>query len=91
MMQEPNMLAAMDVGTTKVCTVLARKTGATNFDVLAHSTVPCEGLKKGNVVDVEATQRSIRASLAEVEEKSGVKIQSAYVGVTGAHVTYENR
>ena len=81
----------MDVGTTKVCTVLARKTGPTNFDVLAHSTVPCEGLKKGNVVDVEATQRSIRASLAEVEEKSGVKIQSAYVGVTGAHVTYENR
>jgi cell division protein FtsA len=91
MMQEPHVLAAIDVGTTKVCTIVARKTGPATFDVLAHSTVPCEGLKKGNVVDVEATRRAIRDSLTEVEKKAGIKIQSAYVGVTGAHVSYENR
>ena len=90
-MQQQPIVAAIDVGTTKVCTILGRKTGAADFEVLAHSVVPCDGLRKGNVADVSTTASAVRRSILEASEKAGVKVDSAYVGITGAHVSYENR
>ena len=87
----PGIIAAIDVGTTKVCTVVGRRSGAAGIRVLAHSTVPCRGLKKGNVTNMVATQRAIRASVDAVEKATGFHIESAYVGVTGSHVAFENR
>ena len=43
---ETGIVTAIDVGTTKVCTIVARKDGAKRIDVLGHSTVPCDGLRK---------------------------------------------
>ena len=90
-MQEATVLAAIDVGTTKVCAIIAVKTGAKEFRVLAHCVQPCDGLKKGNVVDIAATGKAIRAAIDDVEQQAGVSVQSAYVGITGAHVSFENR
>lgn len=90
-MADATIITAIDVGTTKVCTIVGKKTGPTNLAVLAYSVVPCDGLKKGNVADIAATERAIRASVADVEQKAGLSIQSAYVGVTGTHVAFENR
>ena len=90
MLKDAELLTAIDVGTTKVCTILSRKTGSTGFEVLAHSSVPCDGLRKGNVSDIGATTRAIKASVEAVERQSGHRIHSACVGVTGAHVNFEN-
>ena len=89
-MKDTRILTAVDVGTTKVCTIIGRVTGS-SLEVLGHSVVPCQGLKKGNVEDVAATESAIRASIKEAERNSGVHVESVYVGVTGAHTSFENR
>ena len=85
------IVAAIDVGTTKVCTIVGRNGGTKGVNILAHSTVSCNGLIKGIVSDVPATEKAIRESIRQVEQASGLKIGSAFVGVTGAHVRFENR
>lgn len=91
MMQDPGILTAIDVGTTKVCTIIGRKAGWRGIQVLGHAVVPCEGLSKGEVADVAATERAVRASVQEASQKAEVAVHSAYVGVTGTHVSFENR
>ncbi len=91
MIQTPQAIAAIDVGTTKVCTVVGRKRGPDGVQVMGFSSVPCTGLKKGNVFDAEAAERSIRESVEQARGKTGVAIASAFVGVSGAHVSYVNR
>jgi cell division protein FtsA len=78
------------VGTTKVFTVVGQVEGSSDVRVLGHSTVANDGLRKGNVEDIAATSEAIRESVAAVERQTGHRIKSAYVGVTGAHVTFEN-
>ena len=89
-MTEPGIITAIDVGTTKVFAMVAAVDG-TRPRVLAHATVPCRGLMRGNVEDVAETTLAVRAALDLVEAEAGIEIDSAYIGVTGAHVTCENR
>ena len=91
MTQDASIIAAIDVGTTKVCTIIGRLTGSKGVEVLAHSVVPSEGLKKGNVQDASAAGSVVRESIRAAKQKAGVSVQSAYVGVAGAHISFENR
>ena len=86
-----DLMTAIDVGTTKVCAIVGRKRARGGIEVLAHSTVSSRGLRKGSVTDVQATAEAIREVVGNVESATGYKIDSAFVGVTGAHVTFENR
>ena len=91
MMQDTKIITAIDVGTSKVCTLMARRSGANGVKVLAHSVVPSEGLEKGNVADVASAEKAIRRSIRQCEIRAGVKIPSAHVGIAGSHVSFENR
>ena len=91
MSPKAGIVAAIDVGTTKVCTIVGRKAAAGGVDVLGYSSVPCNGLRKGNVADSDLTEKAVRESLFEVAAATGYRIESAFVGVTGAHVGFENR
>jgi cell division protein FtsA len=82
---------AIDVGTSKVCTIIARREGGRRFSVLSHSVVPSQGLQKGNVTDIGATQTVIRESATEAAREARATVTEAYVGVTGSHVNFENR
>ena len=86
-----NMVVAIDVGTTKVCSIAGFKDDSGNLKVLAHSTVPCKELLRGNVSDMDVTTDSIKDSVHHLEQATGYKIASAYVGVTGSHVSFVNR
>ena len=86
-----DMMTAVDVGTTKVCVITGRKSARGGIDVLGHATVQSRGLRKGSVTDVEATSDAIRRAVEQVEEKTGYQVDSAFVGVTGAHVSFQNR
>ena len=89
-MRDATLITAIDVGTTKVCTIVGSKAGPNGFNILAHSVVPSKGIQKGNVADIASTALSIRASVEDAERIAGIKIRSAYVGVTGAHVSFAN-
>jgi cell division protein FtsA len=54
--------------------------------VLGHGVVPCAGLRKGVVVNIEATVDAIRAAVGEAEKAAGVRMGAASVGVAGAHI-----
>ncbi len=91
MLEDNHLIAAIDVGTTKVCTILGHRAGAKGIRVLAHSSVPCNGLSKGNVADVAATTKAIRRSVHLVQKQTGRRVESAFVGVTGSHIGFQNR
>jgi len=90
-MPQSDVITAIDVGTTKICTIVAQKVNGEYPEVIAHSVVTCSGLKKGNVEDINLTSEAIRQSLYEVRSKTEIPIRSAYIGITGSHVTFDNR
>ncbi len=83
--------AAIDIGTTKVCTVLGRQRPDGEIEVSGIGVAPCSGLSKGVVTDVQATAAAVRASLADASASSGLTIGSAYVGLSGSHIESVNR
>ena len=86
-----DIVVAIDVGTTKVCTLVGRRSGEQLLEVLGYSTVKNTGMKKGNVIDMDATTSAIRDSVDVIEQEIGYKVTSAFVGVTGSHIQFENR
>jgi cell division protein FtsA len=83
-------IAAIDVGTTKVYTAIAEVNENSDIKVIGVGLTPSRGLHKGMVVNIQEAAESIRESVKKAEQFSGVKIDSAYVGVTGRHVTSLN-
>ncbi len=76
------IVAGLDVGSRKVATVVARKTPE-GVEILGVGQSETDGMRKGAVVNVDATVRSIRQSVSEAEKMTGVSLESAFVGVAG--------
>ena len=90
-MESKNVIVALDVGTTKVCTVIAAKTGE-GYEILGIGSHPSYGLKKGAVVNIEKTVQSIRSSIEEAKLMAGVdNLTAATVGIAGNHIYCFNR
>jgi len=83
------LIAAIDVGTTKVCTTIADINGG-SLQVVGVGVAPSAGLHKGLVVNINEARESIRESVRKAEQSSNYKIDSAYIGVTGRHVSSLN-
>lgn len=79
------VVVGLDVGTTKICAIVGEITGG-GIDILAVSAYPSTGLKKGVVIDIEATAHSIRKAIAGVSEDTGLEITEVYVGIAGSHI-----
>ena len=88
-MSKRGTLTAIDVGTTKVCTVVAN-VDESSIRVIGVGVTPTTGLHKGLVVNINDARESIRASIREAERTCGYKVESAYIGVTGRHVSSLN-
>jgi len=88
-MSKRGTLSAIDVGTTKVCTVVANIEDG-NVRVIGVGITPTTGLHKGLVVNINDAGESIRQSVREAERTCGCKVESAYIGVTGRHVSSLN-
>lgn len=83
-------IAGIDVGTTKICTIMADTDGNSVPRILGVGIVPSRGLQKGMVVNVNEAKASIRESVRKAEQSAGYKLESAFVGVTGRHITAVN-
>ena len=84
------VLVGIDVGTTKVCALIGEVSRDGRLTVMGHGTVPAAGLKKGVVVNIDQTIRSIADAVERAERLSGWKIDRAFVGVGGQHVESQN-
>ncbi|MCB9092416.1 MAG: cell division protein FtsA [Halobacteriovoraceae bacterium] len=85
-MAEKNIIVALDVGTTKVCTIIGEK-NSKGIEILGVGSHPSNGLKKGSVVNIEKTVKSIRGSLEEAKLMAGIEdITSATIGIAGNHI-----
>jgi cell division protein FtsA len=83
-------VAAIDVGTTKVCTIMGDVDNEGGLRVLGVGVGPSEGLQKGLVVNVNEAKEAIRESIKKAERTAGYKLESAYIGVTGRHISSVN-
>ncbi|MBA7626941.1 Cell division protein FtsA [subsurface metagenome] len=83
-------IAAIDVGTTKVCTIMADMNGTEALRILGVGTAESRGLEKGVVVNVRDTAVSISQSVKKAEKMSGCRLKSAYVSVSGADMSSLN-
>jgi len=84
------IISAIDVGTTKIATIVADVRSQGDIEVLGVGVVPSHGLHKGIVVNMDEAKASIASSIKEAQTISGVRIESAYVGVTGRHISSLN-
>lgn len=80
------IIVGIDVGTSKVCALIGEIDREGRITVIGHGTVPSSGLKKGAVVNIEQTVRSIGEVVEKAERLSGWTIGKAFVGVGGAQV-----
>ncbi|MDD0854656.1 cell division protein FtsA [Halobacteriovorax sp. GB3] len=85
-MSEKNVIVGLDVGTTKVCTIVGIKNTNSELEIIGIGTHPSYGLKKGSVVNIDKTVKSIQNSLEEARLMAGVDISSATIGVAGSHI-----
>jgi cell division protein FtsA len=83
-------VGAIDVGTTKVCTIMADLYDDEGLRVIGVGITPSHGLHKGLVVNINEAKESIRKSIRMAEQMAGRRLESAYIGVTGRHITSVN-
>jgi cell division protein FtsA len=79
-------LTGIDVGTSKICVLIAEAEPQGGIAVLGCGVVPCMGLRRGVVVNLEATVEGLRAATLEAEKTAGVRMSTAVVGIAGAHI-----
>ena len=84
-MKDNLITVGLDIGTTKITTVIGEVAADGSVDIIGEGTVPSEGIKRGAVVNLERTTAAIRNSVAAAERVSGVKVNAAYVSVAGNH------
>ncbi len=88
-MDQP-IVVGIDIGTTKVCTLVARVEQERDLRILGVGIEPAQGIKKGTIVDLAAASQSIARSVEKAERSSGLEITSALVSLAGSHVSSVN-
>jgi cell division protein FtsA len=83
-------IAAIDIGTTKVSTFIGFVKKNSVLEVKGFGTSECKGIKKGLVVDINEATKSILNSIGIAEKATNLFVDSAYIGVTGKHISFMN-
>jgi len=83
---EKNLIVGLDIGTTKICSIIGELRDEGQVEVVGVGTSPSTGLRKGMVVNIDATIHSIERAVEEAELMAGVEVKSLYAGVAGGHI-----
>ncbi len=81
-----NIITSIDVGTTKICVLMAHQLDDRAVEIIGVGKAPSDGLNKGVVVDVAKTIYSIRTAIKEAELMAGMPIENVSVGISGGHI-----
>jgi cell division protein FtsA len=79
-------IAAIDIGTTKIITIIAQIDSNNAITVLGYGDVPSKGIERGIVVNIDEAARAVNASINKAEIMAGYRIESAFVSITGRHI-----
>ncbi len=85
MSRKDDLIVGLDIGTTKICAIVAERT-ENGVDVVGIGTHPSRGLRKGVVVDIDATVGSIKKAVEEAELMADCEITQVYAGIAGGHI-----
>jgi cell division protein FtsA len=92
MRAKEQIIVGLEVGTSKVCAVVGEVTAEGSLIIIGVGQSESAGVRKGEIVDVDAAQEAIHAAVAEAEENAGVEIHNVYASVTGGHLrSFGNR
>jgi cell division protein FtsA len=86
MMNSGALVAGLDVGTTKVCAVIAERNEWGQIKILGLGQALSTGVARGVVLNIEHTMRAIQQAVQEAERMAGVEVKALYVGIAGEHV-----
>lgn len=85
-MAKKGFISAIDIGTTKIVAMIARKTGDGKYEILGLGSAPSSGVKRGVVVHIDETASAIELAKQQAEEQSGFRMAEVYVGIAGQHI-----
>lgn len=80
------MVVGLDIGTTKVCAVIGERNESGALEITGVGVSPSTGLRKGVVVNIESTLRSVSAAVEAAEMMSGREVHACWTGIGGAHI-----
>ena len=83
-------IVGIDIGTSKICTVIGQIDKDDRINVLGYGIVPSKGIERGMVVNIEEASRAVIASINKAEQ-TGYRVVSAYVSISGKHIRTYNR
>lgn len=90
-MAEPRVITAIDVGSSKVVSLVGEATAEPGeFSVIGVGVVPARGIKRGQIANVAEATSAIRESLDGAERSSALRINSAIVSISGSHIDSQN-
>jgi cell division protein FtsA len=90
MPKKEHILVGLDIGTTKVCAIVAEVGEDETVNIIGVGKSPSRGLKKGMVVNIESTVESIKKAVEEAELMAAVQIYSVYTGIAGSHIASQS-
>ena len=82
-----DIIVGIDIGTSKVATVVGEVNNFNQIEVIGNSEIKCSGIQKGQIIDEEQIVNAIKQNIQEVEEFANIKINSAYTTIPGKYVT----
>ena len=80
----------LDLGTTKICAVIAEIRRDHPLRILGFASCPSQGLRRGVIIDVQKTVEAIKKAVNQASLMAGVDVSEAYVGIAGDHVNSMN-
>ncbi len=86
MAQENRIVAAIDIGTTKIVSLIGRLNEHNRLEVLGISRSASKGVKRGVVLNIEETVNAIQSTISQVREQSGLQFSEVFVGIAGQHI-----
>ena len=89
-MKSDDIRVAIDIGTTKICTMIARIKDKNTYEVINITTMDCDGMNKGLVVDEQLVSECLTKSFENISKEVGININKAFLGVSGAHLESKN-
>jgi len=87
---DEEIIVGIDIGTTKICTLIAELAEDGSYRILGVGIEPSRGMRKGMITDLQQTTNDIARSLEKAQRSSGYEITSALVSIAGSHVSSIN-
>ena len=82
-----DIIVGIDIGTSKVCTVVGEVNNFGQIEIICNTSYKCNGLKKGKIIDEDEISLSIAKTIKDAEDETNLKINSAYVTIPGKYAT----